>query len=126
MNLLCLETAIQGHFLWDIEVSPVKCFTVYTIVQCDLGSLLCHIKHTSTGVLSLFYHILQVDFDHTNIIVTEPYFNFPSVQEGMSEIFLRIINSNQYFGVIVSLLLLELHDADETTHIFCDTMWLFT
>ena len=29
----------------------------------------------------------QVDFNETNIIVTEPYFNFNSVQEAMNEIF---------------------------------------
>lgn len=35
----------------------------------------------------MFMNFFQVDFNETNIIVTEPYFNFNSVQEAMNEIF---------------------------------------
>lgn len=39
-------------------------------------------KATKLGISFL----LQVDFLDTNIIITEPYFNFTSIQESMNEI----------------------------------------
>lgn len=36
--------------------------------------------------MCIFYNIFQVDFSETSIILTEPYFNFLSIQEGMNEI----------------------------------------
>ncbi len=37
-------------------------------------------------ILSLCTICLQVDFAETNIVITEPYFNFSSIQESMNEI----------------------------------------
>lgn len=39
-------------------------------------------KATKLGI----FFLLQVDFLDTNIIITEPYFNFTSIQESMNEI----------------------------------------
>ena len=31
-------------------------------------------------------YVLQVNFDESGIVVTEPYFNFPSIREAVTEI----------------------------------------
>lgn len=54
---------------------------------------------------------LQVDFADTNIVITEPYFNFTSIQESMNEIlfeeyqFQSALRINGKFSVLRSSLL---------------------
>lgn len=38
------------------------------------------------GYKTWIFFLPQVDFLDTNIIITEPYFNFTSIQESMNEI----------------------------------------
>lgn len=42
-------------------------------------------------------YVLKVEFQDSNIIVTEPYFNFSSVQEAMNEIFFEEYQFNSVF-----------------------------
>jgi len=75
-------------------------------------------------IMSMYTTYLQVDFADTNIVITEPYFNFTSIQESMNEIlfeeyqFQSALRINGTFSVLgCSLLRLFIYEKSE--HLFC-------
>uniref|UniRef100_A0AAY4C1L1 Uncharacterized protein n=1 Tax=Denticeps clupeoides TaxID=299321 RepID=A0AAY4C1L1_9TELE len=58
------------------------------------GTVLLHTVHLLC-ILRSFYFL--VDFADTSIVITEPYFNFTSTQESMSEILLEEYHAHRYF-----------------------------
>lgn len=63
---------------------------MFKVVFVCLFLSLCPCLHTHSSQINkksaseLFF--LQVDFADTSVIITEPYFNFSSIQESMNEI----------------------------------------
>lgn len=94
-----------GHFLyrviWSTGTSRGKCGTICLERKClrfrvcliflSFVSFLNHIVWSHCLLISsdltiplLFW--VQVDFADTSVVITEPYFNFSSIQESMNEI----------------------------------------
>lgn len=84
------------HFrvIWSTGMSRGKCGTTCLEKRClrfmspfILACLKIHSSDlTSPSSRSRIFIIIQVDFADTSIIITEPYFNFSSIQESMNEI----------------------------------------
>lgn len=73
--------------------------------------LFCFINVEYEIFSRLYTMYLQVDFADTNIVITEPYFNFSSIQESMNEIlfeeyqFQSALRINGKFSALVCSLL---------------------
>lgn len=65
---------------------------IWDICQGKWATRHCTLIKVCTKEVNVFYsnHIsllfLQVDFADTSVVITEPYFNFTSIQESMNEI----------------------------------------
>lgn len=94
--LLCHVSFLSFHFrvIWSTGMSRGKCGTTCLEKRC-LRSVSCSIltclpeifKNDSSDLTSPSWILhIQVDFADTSIVITEPYFNFSSIQESMNEI----------------------------------------
>lgn len=93
-NFLHRLSSLSFHFrdIWSTGMSRGRCGTTCLEKRClrfILHFILTH-RCLKIFILSDFHAIwilyVQVDFADTSIIITEPYFNFSSIQESMNEI----------------------------------------
>lgn len=59
---------------------------MFKVLECLQKLYVFGFINVQYEILSLCTICLQVDFADTNIVITEPYFNFSSIQESMNEI----------------------------------------
>uniref|UniRef100_A0A8C9F8C0 Actin related protein 6 n=1 Tax=Pavo cristatus TaxID=9049 RepID=A0A8C9F8C0_PAVCR len=99
------------------KTARLKTFTANQLDEIKDPSGLFYILPFQKVMLNGTYFTQQVDFVDTNIIITEPYFNFSSIQESMNEILfeeyqfqavLRVNDTGYPFRTITSLSLLKL------------------